>query len=355
VARVTPGSIEEVQALLGEGAGTVLFVGGETAMPPGPAVDVEVGTSALNRIVEYAPADQVVTAECGITLGALQQELGKNGQRLALDPPHPEKATIGGVVAASSFGPLRTRYGSVRDLIIGVSVVRADGTRAKGGGKVVKTVAGFDLPKLMCGSYGTLAFIATATFRVHPVPEAAVTLRARGADPVELVRRIRALQLEPAAMIALGEGSGWDVFVRFEGFGAGVRAQRSKLAELEEVEWPAPAEGGVRIRFGALPTHAAQVAKALAPLRARIEWLPMVGLGFAHCGATRPGASSVVNTGTGIDRGVLEAARRDLTPLGGWLTAPGDWGPPPPSIALQRAVKKQFDPQGRLAPGRFIV
>src|SRR5207244_1524174 len=193
--------------------------------------------------------------------------IGEVQALLALDPPHPVEATLGGIVAANSFGPLRTRYGSVRDLIIGVSILRADGTRAKGGGKVVKTVAGFDLPKLMCGSFGTLAFIATATFRVHPLPEKTVTLRARGSDPLELVRRVRALQLEPAAMIALGEGAGWDVYLRFEGFRSGVRAQREKLRELEEAEWPGHAEGAVRLRFGGLPTHAGQVATALAPLR----------------------------------------------------------------------------------------
>ena len=189
MARVTAGSIDEVQALLAQGDRTVLFVGGETAMPPGPPVDLEISTGRLNQVVEYAPADQVVTVECGVNLAQLQRELAKSGQRLALDPPHPVEATLGGIVAANSFGPLRTRYGSVRDLIIGVSILRADGTRAKGGGKVVKTVAGFDLPKLMCGSFGTLAFIATATFRVHPLPEKTVTLRARGSDPLELVRR----------------------------------------------------------------------------------------------------------------------------------------------------------------------
>ena len=310
-------------------------------MPPGPAVDLEIATEKLNRVVDYAPADQVVTVECGVTLSQLQGELGKHGQRLALDPPEPGKATLGGIVAANSFGPLRTRFGSVRDLIIGVSIVRADGTRAKGGGEVVKTVAGFDLPKLMCGSWGTLAFIATVTFRVHPVPEQAVTLRARGGDPVELAKRVRAEQLEPAAMIALGQGTGWDVYVRFEGFAAGVRAQRDKLRDLEEAAWPEPSTGGARMRFGALPTQATQVAKALAPLRARLEWLPTLGLGFASSGS--------------VDEAALQGARRELLALGGWLASPGDWGPAPTSLPLQRSIKKQLDPQGILGPGRFIV
>jgi glycolate oxidase FAD binding subunit len=295
--------------------------------------------------VEYAPADQVVTVECGVTLSQLQGELAKHGQRLALDPPQPEKATLGGIVASNSFGPLRTRFGSVRDLIIGVSIVRADGTRAKGGGKVVKTVAGFDLPKLMCGSWGTLAFIATATFRVHPLPEQKLTLCARGADPLEVVRRVRELQVEPAAILAVREGGAWDVFVRFEGFGPGVRAQREKLRELEEAEWPASSGGAARIRFGALPSHVSQVAKALAPLGARIEWLPSVGVGFAYSAAADAAAVQAA----------VQAARRELMALGGWLVADGDWGPAPASLPLQRSVKERLDPAGLLAPGRFIV
>ena len=341
MARVSPGSIDEAQSLLAQGGRSVLFVGGGTAMPPGPGVELEIATDKLRNVVEYAPADQVVTVECGVTLSELQRELGKSGQRLALDPPQPEKATVGGIVASNSYGPLRTRYGAVRDLIIGVTVVRADGTRAKGGGKVVKNVAGFDLPKLMCGSFGTLAFIATATFRVHPVPETSLTLKARGADPMEMVRKVRAQQLEPAAMVAVRERDGWDVYLRFEGFGPGVRAQREKLRDLEEAAWPEPPPPAPRVRVGALPSQASQVAKALAPLGGRLEWLPTLGLGTVSAPALQAGA--------------LQGARSELMALGGWLTADGDWGPPPASIALHRSVKKQFDPSGLLAPGRFIA
>jgi glycolate oxidase FAD binding subunit len=207
---MTPSTIEQAQELLRNAKGHVIFVGGGTKIGTPPPHDQVMSTAALNHIVEYAPSDQVVMAEAGVTLAALQRELAKHGQRLALDAPFAERATLGGIVAANSYGPLRTRYGSVRDLIIGISIVRADGTRAKGGGKVVKTVAGFDLPKLMCGSRGTLAMIATVTFRVHPLPEQTATVVARGlnaAQVIELVRRIRLSQLEPTAMMARGSGA----------------------------------------------------------------------------------------------------------------------------------------------------
>ena len=342
---MNPGTVEEAQSLLAEASKAgrkVLFVGGGTQLRPGPRPEAELRTQKLNRLVEYAPSDQVVTAEAGMTLSALQVELARNRQRLAIDPPFADRATVGGIIAANSFGPLRTRYGSVRDLIIGISIVRADGTLAKGGGKVVKTVAGFDLPKLMCGSYGTLGLIATATFRVHPLPEQSVTLRARGVDPVELVRRVRTEQLEPAAMLAV-DGA---VYVRFEGFGAGVKQQREKLRDLEEAAWPEAADAPVRLKVAALPTQFAQVGRALAPLQGRLEWLPTLGIGFAHAQAA--------------DVAGIEAARRELLALGGSLVvekAPFEvepFGPPPSSLRLHRAVKSQLDPQGILSPGRFV-
>ena len=163
------------------------------------------GTERLERIVEHAPLDQIVIVEAGVRLASLQDALARSGQMLALDPPWAGRATIGGLVATNAFGPRRTRYGSIRDLIIGISIVRADGTEARGGGKVVKNVAGFDVPKLMVGSLGTLGLIATVNFRLHPL--------ARGAGDGALRRSRRRRSAAggaraPAGAARAGRGGG---------------------------------------------------------------------------------------------------------------------------------------------------
>ncbi|HET9597430.1 MAG TPA: FAD-binding oxidoreductase, partial [Anaeromyxobacteraceae bacterium] len=183
----------------------VLFVGGGTDLELGRApegVDAVLRTSRLARVVEHVPADQIVVAEAGLTLAELQRHLAPHGQRLALDPPLAARATVGGAVAANAFGPRRCRFGASRDLVVGMTFVRADGTVAKGGGKVVKNVAGFDVPRLLVGSLGTLAFIGTVTFRLHPLPEAAATVAVAVPDAARLralAAAVVAAQLEPVA------------------------------------------------------------------------------------------------------------------------------------------------------------
>ena len=136
--------------------------GGGTKLDWGTAprsVDLMISTAKFNRILEYAPGDMTVTVGAGVTIAQLQSALSEHRQRLALDPLWPERATVGGVIAANDSGALRLRYGSIRDLIIGITVVLPDGTIAASGGKVVKNVAGYDLPKLMSGALGTLGII----------------------------------------------------------------------------------------------------------------------------------------------------------------------------------------------------
>ena len=141
-----------------------------TGADPPRGCDLIVSTRRLDQVIEHAAGDLVVTVQAGVALDALQQRLAAEGQRLALDPPG--GASVGGLIATNATGPLRFRYGAPRDLLIGITIVRADGTIAQAGGKVVKNVAGYDLGKLFAGSYGTLGLITEATFRLHPLPAA---------------------------------------------------------------------------------------------------------------------------------------------------------------------------------------
>jgi glycolate oxidase FAD binding subunit len=392
-----PGTLAEAAELLRRAAREnerVLCLGGGTELSlgaPPSGVDMVLGTERLERIVEHAPLDQIVTVEAGVRLASLQAVLARSGQMLALDAPWAARATLGGLVATNAFGPRRTRFGSIRDLIIGISIVRADGTEARGGGKVVKNVAGFDLPKLMVGSLGTLGLIATVTFRLHPLPEAQATVLFADLD-ADGVRRVvltlRQAQLEPAAAAALVREGGddlgvcfdgrFELGVRFEGFEAGVRQQATKVLELGTREgWGAElldtgtaaafwsrhdrareALAGFRAKLTAQPSELERVSNAaLGSLFPALEHpravcYPVLGLAFI-AGEVRVAGQVVA---------AVNAAREAL-PRGSVVlhAAPAEvrasvdvWGPPPAAFQLMRAVKERLDPGGRLAPGRFV-
>ena len=222
-AAVFPGALEEVAAVIalcGQAEVPVVPWGGGTAASvgmPAARAGVVLGLRRLARLVEHEPGDLTVTVESGVTIAELQAALGNRGQWLSLDPADAERATLGGVLAANAAGPRRHLYGTARDLLIGVTVVTADAAVVKGGGKVVKNVAGYDLPKLFIGSYGTLGVIVEATLKLRPVPEAErlVALRfARLKDAAAAVRALLASDLipnavellDPTAAAALGAG-----------------------------------------------------------------------------------------------------------------------------------------------------
>ncbi|MCL4244976.1 MAG: FAD-binding oxidoreductase, partial [Candidatus Dadabacteria bacterium] len=173
-----PGTVEEVSEIMKAATRdslTVIPMGSNTKRGLGDAVaraDVALSVKRLDRILEHEAADLVATAECGMTLAGFQEGLGGKSQFLPVDPPHvKEGATLGGIIASGDSGPERLRYGTARELLIGMKAVRADGTIFNGGAKVVKNVAGYDLPKLFVGSLGTLGVLVEATFRLYSVPE----------------------------------------------------------------------------------------------------------------------------------------------------------------------------------------
>jgi glycolate oxidase FAD binding subunit len=184
-------------------------------------------TGGLDRILEHETGDLTCTVETGVQLSSLSAVLGKSGQRLSLNPPG--DPTIGALLAENVSGPLRHRFGTPRDLVLGVTLVLADGTIASAGGKVVKNVAGYDLARLVCGSRGRLAFIARASFRLHPLPKATGTFVVETDDAVGVVARLARSQLQPSALDVLHPGS---VAVLFEGSERAVAAQLASAQEL---------------------------------------------------------------------------------------------------------------------------
>lgn len=384
-----PSRLEDAIGVVREcarGPKRIAFVGGGTDLSlgaPPSGLDAILKTGGLTRIIEHAPSDQIVIAEAGLTLAALQATLASHRQRLALDPPLPARATLGGIVAANAFGPRRARYGSARDLIIGVSIVRADGTTARGGGKVVKNVAGFDLPKLMVGSLGTLGLIATVTFRLYPLPEQSETLLMTGRsarDLRALVGGLREAQLEPTSVVAFGkDGGSFDLAVRFEGFKKGVAEQCDRLATLVQAETGSGCEAlgsaealALWARHDALRSEPSFRAK-LAALPSSIESIAAEMLPPVLSALTNPGWVWYATLGLGFVAGEVRSAealaaavvatRARLSGQGGTLTlqaAPASvrervdvWGPPPAALSLMKSVKERLDPDRRLSPGRF--
>jgi glycolate oxidase FAD binding subunit len=184
-------------------------------------------TDGLDRILEHEAGDLTCTVEAGVRLSGLNAELARHGQRLSLDPPG--DPTIGALLAENLSGPLRHRFGAPRDLVLGATLVLADGTIASAGGKVVKNVAGYDLARLMCGSRGRLALVARASFRLHPLPKAGETLVIETGDAASVVAALLRSQLQPSALDVLHPGR---VAVLFEGASRAVEAQVATAAQL---------------------------------------------------------------------------------------------------------------------------
>src|SRR5438445_13461187 len=235
----TESEIAEILRLSNAAELAVIPRGGGTKLGWGNSperADLVLSTARLNEIIEHAWADLTVTVEAGCTIQRLQETLAEHRQRLALDPLWPEKATIGGVLSTNDSGALRLRFGALRDLIIGATIALADGTLASSGGKVVKNVAGYDLPKLVTGALGTLGVITRAVFRLHPFPRNAVSLSIPTSHVDETQRFVHAVQdskLAHAALQSRFSGETQPISdILFEGTDVGLAAQETLLRNL---------------------------------------------------------------------------------------------------------------------------
>lgn len=359
-------------AVVPRGGGTKIGWGN----PPVRA-DLILSTARLNRVIEHAWADLTVSVESGCTIQELQNALAQHGQRIAVDPLWPERATVGGILSTNDSGSLRIRYGALRDLVIGVTIALPDGTLASSGGKVVKNVAGYDLPKLATGAMGTLGIITRAVFRLHPLPRnsQSFTFGARDLDDANrLILAIQDSRLTPTGLQArCWPAAPPAVDVRFEGTDAGLAAQAEALRKLatpgmeataSEMVWEArtelwsPAGQAAIAKFSVLPASIADTCSRIRRLAdsSRVQWRLVVqgtGLGWVRLEASS--APAIYET--------LHALRLELEPLGGSLAIPyrpatmppiDAWGSGGDVLPLMVSVKQQFDPRGTLNPGRFV-
>lgn len=374
-------------------------------------IDVVISTARLTQIIDHAVGDMTLTAQAGVSLGALAPILASANQFLALDPAYPQRATLGGLVATGDAGSLRQRYGGVRDMLLGLTLVRYDGQVAKAGGRVVKNVAGYDLMKLLTGSYGTLGIISQLTFRLFPQQDASQTVIVPGAAPaiaalLDMVRRssltpVSLDVLSPALTASLGYGADLALVARFQSIAPGVdeqvetlrrtvsgglspqglspqviegaaeialwsTMQRSLFPEVTEVTGvtevigmgaAAPLSKGAIAKVGLLP-------KAILPFMETLAVLDSTAVARLHGGS----GLGTVRLGSGMAAEplaeVVTKLRSHCEQASGYLTlleapteikqAVGTWGKMGNSLTLMKAIKAQFDPDYRLSPGRFV-
>lgn len=368
-----------------EAEAAVVPWGGGSAMPFGNlprAVDLVLATTQLNQVVEHDDANLTATVQGGVVLNDLQKALAPRQQRAPFDPPLPALATIGGIVAANLNGPRRSFSGNVRDLVIGMKVALASGEIIKAGGKVVKNVAGYDMCKLFVGSLGTLGIVTEVTMRMAALPERSAVVSAGGAlgQVLSLAEAIASSPLLPAAVLVSSRTvlddapTEWQLTILCEGFA------ETMARQLNEIE--------TRAKHSGIQTMAAE-----HPLGDR-RWQQLCDFPARRDAilyrVTVPRAALRLVLETIVSWGIATALLSDVAAAVLWMACPAKdasakllprlsalaieqrghavmfaapanckagvdvWGHPPPSLALMRKIKQQFDPQQILNPGRFL-
>ena len=394
---VSPGTTEETAAVVAlaaiEGLATAPRGSGaalDQGAPPA-RLDLVLDLSRLDRIVEYNADDLTVTAEAGVTAATLAATLAAHRQALPIDPPGGAARTLGGLVATNASGPLRARYGTVRDLLLGVRFVQADGIVTWGGSKVVKSVTGYDVPKLMVGALGTLGVLTELTFRLYARPDVERTslVRLRDLDAVQmLVGRILDSSLQPnrlevldaPAMAAMNGQVAPGVAVSFGSVEEAVLEQEAEVGRLArdvgavaittpDALWPLHERvwrrdaAGTLLAVGSLPARLTETFEGIARAASGLGHGARVLSG--GCGVVGSLRVSIARAPASAVVAFIERLRHAVGAWGGTVTVQGaprevrasvdPWGPvSADALAVMRAIKTTFDPDRRLNPGRFV-
>ncbi|HEY5486082.1 MAG TPA: FAD-linked oxidase C-terminal domain-containing protein [Candidatus Limnocylindrales bacterium] len=388
VAPESPADVSSILALANEQQLAVSVVGADTIRRAREAVGARIvlSTERLTGFLDYRPDDLVIAASAGTPVGELERLVAEHDQTIALEPPFAERSTLGGAIAAGLSGPRRQKYGAPRDRLLGMRFVRAEGTLVRCGARVVKNVAGYDLSRLMAGSFGSLGVIVEATLRCSPVPPVVVSLELtpRPSDKLgvmwALACELNKARLDPSALEIGGPSTRGHVLL--EGASpesAGRRAARvaelcdrfnidcrelgpdeAAMAWAEQRDRPwAGTDTVVRVStpLPALTGVVDELVRDASSAGLEIAWSGRLGLGVGYVGLRGHGgsASDVAKLSAVLSR------TRDLArDAGGWLVVlragelPDEfdrWVTPPRTLALMRALKSRLDPHGILNPG----
>lgn len=386
----TPQALSEILAIANASSWRILSCGSGSKLNWGGLadnIDLVVSTQKLNGIIDHAVGDLTITVESGVKLADLQAAVTEQGQFLPLDPSYSQEATIGGILATADAGSWRQRYGGVRDMVLGVSFVRSDGQIAKAGGRVVKNVAGYDLMKLLTGSYGTLGVICQVTLRLYPLPETSTTVVLTGEKDAiasasqtllnSTLTPTAADLLSPGLVKKLDFGNGIGLMIRFESVTESVKEQATKLVSIGQqlgLKANSYSDADETTLWQPFP-NSMNSAASDATILAKIGILPTASVHFLDQFSTLTDSQGFarINVSSGIGKLQLELEngleivsklRSHCQEKQGYLTileSPTDlkqklepWGYSGNALEIMKKIKQKFDPNAILNPGRFV-
>ncbi|MBM3949503.1 MAG: FAD-binding oxidoreductase [SAR202 cluster bacterium] len=396
-----PSTTEDLRSMMAAASADKLAVvpwGGGTKMAlgnPPERYDAALDLQGLGRIVSHNPADLTATVEAGITIAALQDALTKRGQFVALGAPLADRATVGGTLAVGTAGPLKWQYGSPRDVVIGMTVVQADGKATKSGGQVVKNVSGYDMARLHVGGLGTLGVIAQVSFKLTPLPAREATLLSGFASMPQAMAAALAVfhggavplalttfDDDAARRMAMPGSDAWRVAVEMGGrplslerqvkeCEAALRAHGAARVDrldapdpkmsglwrkLTDFGWDQPTRPTVSARVSLVPSKSSEFLEALehVPGERAVVSHPAHGTVLVHWyGTADDAAAKALSTTREVAVRLGGSAVFERCPVA--LKASLDvWGDARDSLAVMRRMKEQYDPGRLLNPGRFV-